>query len=63
MEDNYSLWEAKTRREEAWLEEQPVCDYCGEHIQDEECFDDGEKRLCLECLKNNFIKRTEDLIA
>ena len=31
--DNYSQWEAKTRREERWLAKLPVCEYCGHHIQ------------------------------
>lgn len=31
--DNYSQWEAKTRREERWLAKRPVCEHCGHHIQ------------------------------
>lgn len=37
--DNYSQWENHERKAEAWLAKRPVCYECGEHIQDEDCWE------------------------
>ena len=42
------------------LERLPVCENCGEPIQDEHLFLINDEFICEECLKNNFRKRTED---
>lgn len=38
----------------------PVCENCGEPIQDEHLFLINDEFLCWECLKENYRKRTED---
>ena len=35
MSDNYDLWEQHDAEQEAWLRKRPMCDCCGERIQDE----------------------------
>lgn len=42
------------------LEQLPVCEYCGEPIQDEYLYEINDEFICEECLKNNFRKNTED---
>lgn len=63
MEDAYSHFKSRERRQEAWLRKRPVCCYCGEHIQDEKLFDIEGELYHEECLVENFRKDTEDYIA
>lgn len=42
---------------ERWLESRPVCDRCGEHIQDEYGYKVDGETLCPDC----FIKWADDL--
>lgn len=63
MPDNYSLWEDKTRREEAWLARRPVCSHCGEHIQGRRLFDIDGELWHRSCFIEEFEKETEDYIA
>lgn len=60
----YDLWEAHDREQEKRLQSRPVCDVCGEHIQDEYLFEIGSDYVCEECLldymKENYRKSTED---
>lgn len=35
MPDNYDLWEQHDAEQEEWLRKRPMCDCCGERIQDE----------------------------
>lgn len=36
---------------EEWLEKQPICDECGEHIQDEYLYEIGNIRYCENCIE------------
>ncbi len=45
-----------------WLEQQPVCSECDEHIQDEYCYEINGELICEDCLNTNHKKRTEDYI-
>ena len=54
MIDNYALWEAHDREQEEALEKLPVCDCCGERIQDEYYYDIDGEILCEECLKDRY---------
>ena len=54
MFDNYDLFEMHDREQEAKLENLPVCDCCGERIQDEYYYDIDGEILCEECLKENY---------
>ena len=43
------------------LEQLPVCDYCGEHIQDEFCYKIDDDILCRKCVDYLYRHRTTDL--
>lgn len=40
----------------------PVCYECGEHIQDDECWEMNGELICTDCLEANHKKCTEDYI-
>ena len=50
MIDNYSLWAAHDADEVERIEALPVCDYCGEPIQDESYHQIGGLNYCDRCL-------------
>ena len=60
--DNYDAFLQKEAEEEAWLRRCPICEYCGEPIQDEFLFDiDG----CLyheDCAGELFRKDTDNYL-
>lgn len=45
------FWKYSTKQEE-WLESRPLCDDCGEYIQDEYYFEIEGKKFCESCIKN-----------
>lgn len=45
-----------------WLEKRPVCSECGEHIQDERCYEINDELICEECLERNHKKYTANYI-
>ncbi len=51
--DNYDIWLAEDIRRERWRESRPVCDFCGDHIQDEHVYAveslSGTVYLCESC--------------
>ena len=61
--DNYSQWERHEAEQEALLEKFPVCEICGEPIQDEHLYLINDEFVCQECLEREFQKQTEDYIA
>lgn len=52
--DNYDLWLAHEAESEEELENCPLCDCCGERIQDEHYYDINGEYYCEECLIENF---------
>ena len=56
----YDLWEANDNEKEKWLEQRPICSCCGEHIQDDNCYEINDELICPDCLKENFMKCTDD---
>lgn len=47
------VFEAVDKREregDEWLKSRPVCDICGEHIQEEKYYCIDGTKICLECL-------------
>ena len=48
--DNYSLWEEHDREQELALRRKPVCDRCGEYIQQEYAVRIGVFWYCDDCL-------------
>lgn len=62
LPDYHDLWRAHEREREKELERLPVCCECDEPIQDEVCFEFDGELICLECLKENHKKHTDDYI-
>ena len=61
--DNYSQWRELERQEEAWLNRLPVCAFCRDPIQDEDCYPiPGYDSLifCQDCMENHIKRPTED---
>lgn len=52
MIDNYDMWAAEDARRERWRESRPVCESCGEHIQDEYCYETGRGLMCESCAQS-----------
>lgn len=48
---------------EAALECLPVCSECGEHIQDEYCFEINDEIICETCMVEHYRKFTTDLMG
>ena len=49
LPDNYDLWEAHDREQEEALEKLPVCDCCGEPIQQGEAVYYNDQWFCKDC--------------
>lgn len=60
MPDNYSVWEAHERQKEMTLAQYPVCEKCGELIQDDFYYETDEGIFCEDCFLRKYRKRTED---
>lgn len=43
------FWEYSNEQED-WLEKRPVCDQCGEHIQDDHYYFINGETLCESCM-------------
>lgn len=57
IQDNYDVFRDYSDREEESIENLPVCDCCGEHIQDEYYYDLsdlGGGFFCEECVREHF---------
>lgn len=48
------------RGKERQLAKLPVCEDCGEPIQDEDYYDVDGEILCEECMKRKYRRKTED---
>ncbi len=59
--DNYDIWEAHDIEMERRLARRPVCEDCGEHIQDETAFFINGCWICESCM-DNFREVVEDYI-
>jgi len=49
-------------KQEAQLQRQPKCSYCGHRIQTEQLYEINDELVCPSCLDNHFKKWTEDYI-
>lgn len=54
---DFDRWEDKRQEVENRL---PICDICGEPIQDEYLYDLDGEIVCVDCLINNYRKPVED---
>ena len=52
-------FEAKDAADYAWEMSRPVCDYCGEHIQEDKFWIIEGKKICESCLNESSVW-TED---
>ncbi len=50
------------REQQKWLDSCPVCEICGEHIQDEHLYLINDEFVCPDCLDRDFKKRTDDYV-
>lgn len=62
MIDNYKAWEYAERERERQLLQLPVCEECGERIQDEDYYDVDGEILCEKCMRRKYRRKTEDLL-
>ena len=58
--DNYDAFVIHDAKQEDWLNKRPVCEECGEHIQDEYLFEIAGVIYCEECVNDLFRKDAED---
>ena len=58
--DNYERWKQHDAEKQAELDKLPVCEYCGERIQDDYYFEINDECICEDCLNDNFRKSVED---
>ena len=61
MADPYDDFLAHEAMAEKWLERLPVCDICGEPIQDEYYYIVGGDRICEHCMESEFRFENEEL--
>ena len=60
--DVYDLWQLHDDEQEKQLKELPVCDYCGEPVQDEYYYQINDEVICTRCLNEYCRKVTEDYV-
>ena len=58
--DNYDAYSYHEAQQEAMLAKCPVCDSCGESIQDDYLYDVNGDVFCESCMNDLFRKSTED---
>lgn len=51
LPDNYDMWEAYDRQCAAWEHKLPICELCGEHIQQWDAVRIRGEWYCDECLR------------
>lgn len=50
------------RAHKEWLEKLPVCSECDRKIDDDQLCEFNDELICLECLEENHMKKTEDYV-
>lgn len=58
--DNYDAFEAHESEQDAWLASRPICEGCGEAIQDDYLYDVDGYIYCEECMKDLFRRSADD---
>lgn len=51
------------RQQAEELAKLPICDCCGEPIQDDSCYEINGEYFCEDCLDMHFRKAVDDIIA
>lgn len=50
--DYYDNWSEYSRQQEEAIEMLPECSVCGEHIQDEQCYQINDELICEACMSD-----------
>lgn len=58
--DNYDAYKQHEAERESWLSKRPICECCGEPIQDDYLYEINGDILCEECMKGEYRKWTEN---
>lgn len=61
-DDPIADFERYDRQQQAQLDRLPRCSECDNPIQDEDCVVFDDEPICMQCLKDNHIKKVEDLM-
>lgn len=56
-------WDAYCREQDRLAESLPICEECGQRIEDEFLYDFDGYIVCEECLERNHRKYTADLVV
>lgn len=56
---DFNRWDAAQQKK---LSRLPVCEYCGEPIQDEHFYLVNGEAICQDCLEREFKVRTDDYL-
>lgn len=62
MKDNYDFWLEHDYEEQEWLDSLPVCDECGQTIQDDHCYNINGNYICEECLNERYRVCVDDIM-
>lgn len=62
MPDNYSMWAFNEAKKERWLESRPVCEHCGQPIQDEGLMNIDGYLYHVACAVEKYGADTEDYV-
>lgn len=58
--DNYDAYNRHEAEQEAWLEKRPICECCGEPIQDDYLYDVDGVIYCEDCMRESFRQSSEN---
>lgn len=61
--DNYDMFEAHEREQQAAMELLPVCDICDQHVQSEYCYKINDTIICESCMAEYYRVETTDLMG
>lgn len=62
-DDPLSDFDRYDRQQNEELNKRPKCCYCGEHIQDDFCYEINGEYFCEDCLDMHFRKAVDDIIS
>ena len=63
LPDNLELFERHDAEQEEMLEALPICDRCGEFIQDVYCYEINREVVCHECMVDLIRRHTTDFMG
>lgn len=63
MLEMYDLWERHDREQEKWLEKLPVCNMCGNPIQQDKAIYYNDQWICEECERDFWQEIREDFLV